>query len=308
VNVLLLGGTGFIGARVARRLMDRGEHVTCLDLNPNPSALGDLRDKVAIVRGDVTKADDIAGAIRGGRVQRVANLAYLLNAESAQDPDAAVRVNALGMSNVFEASRALDVERVVFASSVAVYGDQTLYGERPVTEEDIPSPRGLYGAAKLLNEYQAAIYRETFGLSVVGIRMSVVFGHGRQRGQGLWAGQFASNPAMGGAAALPFDRRMCASMIYVDDVAELLVRALVTAAPRYGVYNSGGEVASLETLAAMVRAQISGAQISFGSGSTSLPYLLDSSRAEAEFAWSRGPLEARIADHIAEARRTGGQP
>lgn len=304
VTVIVLGGTGFIGARVVRRLIRDGHSVVCFDYAPDPVALAALRDKVTVVQGDVASFDEITSALRTHDARRVVHLAYLLNTESAQDSHTAVRVNALGTSNVFEASRALGVERVVFASSLAVYGDQALYGDRPVVEEDPPSPRGIYGAAKLLNEYQAASYREIFGLSVVGIRIGVVFGHGRQRGQGLWAGQFASEPALGRSAALPFDRTMRASMIYVDDVAELLVRALFAEAPRHVLYNSGGDTVTLETLAGIVRAQVPDALISFGIGSAEFPYLVDSSKAVDEFGWSRPSLERRIADHIAEARAT----
>lgn len=303
MNTLILGAAGFIGSRVAAKLATLGEKVICFDLNLNTSTLHQLAGQIEVVRGDVTRIEDIINVMKVYNVQRVIQLAYILSSESDSNPHAAIRVNALGTSNVFEAARVFEIERVVYGSSIAVYGDQGLYGERPVTEVDPVSPIALYGATKLLNEHQAELYRNSHGLHIVGVRMGIVFGHGRLHGQGMWAEEYASAPAIGKSATLPYDPRMRASLIYVDDVAELLIRILFADDPKYALYNSGGETVTLEDLAQLVRAQIPEANITFGSGSPRLPYMVDGSRAEDEFEWTRPGLEERIADHIEEARR-----
>ncbi|MBN1661570.1 MAG: NAD(P)-dependent oxidoreductase [Anaerolineae bacterium] len=302
MTTLILGGTGFIGARVAHRLVEGGERVVSLDVVPDAASVASLRDKVTLLHGDVGRIEDVLSAVKSHRVTRIVDMAYILNSESDQEAHTAVRVNVLGVSNAFEAARLLDVERVVYASSISVYGDQSLYGERPVAEQDMPAPASLYGVTKLLNEHEAALYRQSFGMSLIGVRIGVVFGHGRLRGQGLWAAQFASEPAVGKPAALPFTGNTRASLIHVDDVAELFARILAATSPLHAIYNAGGDNVSLDELVDQVRRIIPDAEYIWGTGRLSLPYWVDSSRAEAEFDWRRRPLPERIAEHIAEAR------
>lgn len=302
MTTLILGGTGFIGARIAHRLVEGSEQVVSLDVIPDAASVARLRGRVTLLQGDVARIDDILSAIRRYRADRIIDMAYILNSESDQEAHTAIRVNALGVSNAFEAARLLDVERVLYASSIAVYGDQSLYGERPVSEQDMPAPSSLYGAAKLLNEYEAALYRQSYGLSFIGVRIGVVFGHGRLRGQGLWAARFASDPAVGKPAVLPLVGDTRAALIHVDDVAELFARILMAPSPLHAVYNTGGDDASLDELASEVRRLIPDAQYTFGTGRLNLPYSIDAARAESEFDWRRCPLPERIADHIAVAR------
>jgi len=306
MTTLILGGTGFIGARIAHRLVEGSECVVSLDVIPDSTSVAHLRDKVTLLRGDVGRIEDVLNAIKTYHVDRVVDMAYILNSESDQQAHSAVRVNALGVSNAFEAARLLDVERVIYASSIAVYGDQSLYGERPIAEQDMPAPISLYGAAKLLNEQEAALYRQSCGLSLIGIRIGIVFGHGRLRGQGMWAAQFASDPAVGKPAALPFAGDTRASLIYVDDVAELFARILAAPSPLHAIYNTGGDDVSLDELASQVRQIIPDAAYTFGTGRLSLPYSVDSTRAESEFDWRRGRLPERIAEHICMARHGTG--
>ena len=301
---LVLGGTGFIGSTIVHKLVGLGERVVCLDIAPGASTPRSLGDKVEILSGDITKIDEILNVMKSHRVTRVVHLAAILNISSGRDCHSAVTVNALGCSNVFEAARLLHVERVVYASSIAVYGEQRRYGERPVTEKDAVSPTSLYGAAKLLNEYEANLYRQDFELSIVGIRIGIVAGHGRIRGQGMWAAEFASNPALGKPADLPYAAEMRASLIYVDDVAEIFVRVLHASSPKHAIYNSGGEDVSLGELAAQVREIVPSARYRFGTEYVPLPYIIDGTRLETEFGWKRRPLKDHLAEHIASARQS----
>ena len=302
MTTLILGGTGFIGARIAHRLVEGGEGVVSLDVVPDAVSVAHLRDKVTLLQGDVGRIEDVLSAIKTYRVDRIVDMAYILNSESDQDAHTAIRVNALGVSNAFEAARLLDVERVIYASSIAIYGDQSLYGERPIAEQDMPAPTSLYGAAKLLNEQEAALYRQSCGLTFIGVRISIVFGHGRLRGQGMWAAQSVSDPAAGKPAALPFACDTRASLIYVDDAAELFARVLTAPSPLHAIYNSGGDNVRLDELASQVNQIVPGAEYTYGTGRLSLPYLLDSTRAESEFDWRRRPLAECLREHIDMAR------
>jgi nucleoside-diphosphate-sugar epimerase len=81
--ILVIGGMGFIGSRVTRRLAIRGEEVVCMDINPGAASFADLGDKVKVVRGDVTQFDDVMRVMMETQSTRVINLSYLLGSDHA---------------------------------------------------------------------------------------------------------------------------------------------------------------------------------------------------------------------------------
>src|SRR5437588_7626849 len=91
MSILVLGGTGFIGTRVIRRLVARGEEVVCMDINPGAASFADLGPQVKVVRGDVTQFDDVMRTLVETKPTRVINLSYFLGSEHA--PHVAMRLN-----------------------------------------------------------------------------------------------------------------------------------------------------------------------------------------------------------------------
>jgi len=75
-TTLIIGGTGDIGSHTARKLVEAGERVVCLDLIPNParSRLNELGDKVKILQGDISRIEDIIDAINENKVEKIINL------------------------------------------------------------------------------------------------------------------------------------------------------------------------------------------------------------------------------------------
>ena len=132
MSILVLGGTGLIGSRLTRRLLSLGHSVICFDLYPDYNKVADL-ENVEVVVADVTRFEDIIAAIRKYDVERIVNLAYILPPESEEKLQLAMRVNQMGMNNVFEAARLMGIRRVIYASTIAVYGLQDSFGDRPVT-------------------------------------------------------------------------------------------------------------------------------------------------------------------------------
>ena len=106
MKVMVLGGAGFIGPRVMRRILERGHDVVCVDVNTNSPTIAPLRDRIQVLRGDITVFDDVVKALVETKPDRVLNLAYLLGPRSdgvtgEQDPHWAVRLNIMGMDNCF---------------------------------------------------------------------------------------------------------------------------------------------------------------------------------------------------------------
>ena len=306
--ILVLGGTGFIGSRVIRRLAARGEEVVCMDINPGAASFDDLGKQVRVSRGDVTQFDDVMRLTVETKPSRMINLSYFLGSEHA--PHVAMRLNILGMDNCFEAARLCGVQRVVYASSLAVSGLQKHFGERLVTEEDLRYGDNQYAVHKIFNEWQAQDYIDKYGLSITGVRPANVTGPDKVRGS-VDHVQCITQPARGRAVSFAYKDYMRIP-IHVDDIAEVFVRVLLADAPRYNIYNSGGTPISLGELADMVRSFLPAAQISFeheqGGKERSGNYLIDNSRLVNEFEIDYAPFTQRVLQIINEVRQDGGLP
>jgi nucleoside-diphosphate-sugar epimerase len=284
----------------------RGEEVICFDLYPDPGKISHLGGRAKIVVGDVTRIEDIIAAIKEFRVERIVNLAYILGAESEANPHMAMRTNVMGMNNVFESARLMGINRVVYASSIAVYGLQSSFGERPVLETDYCHPTLVYGAHKLWNEFMAKKYMERYGMTIPGLRIAVVGGPGRKTGLSAWASTYADSPAMGKPAEIPFRSNQRTLITYVDDAAEIFARFCFEETLNYPIYNSCAYLVTLKQLAETVKKFIPEADIRFNEKAADQPliYHWSSERLEKEFGIKLPPLEEMVKRHISEARKS----
>ena len=308
MTVLVVGGTGFIGPRVIRRLVERGEKVVCMDLNPSSDLLGGWDDEVEIIRGDVTQFEDVMRAVIETQPDRLINLAYRLGG-GEENPHHAIRLNILGMDNCFEAARLQGVKRVVYASSIAVSGQQSKFGGRPATEDDPTYGTSQYAVCKIFNEFQAQQYIDNHGMSITGIRPANVTGPDKVRGSTDHV-RCITLPSGGEPVRLPH-KSLMRLPIHVEDISEAFARVLLSDAPHHSIYNSGGTPISLGDLSDMVRRFIPDAQIEFedeGGLEESGNYLVDNSRLLDEFELDYPPFPQRVLEIINDVRRDNGQP
>jgi len=267
-----------------------------------------LGEKVRVVRGDVTQFDDVMAVTVAAKPSRIVNLAYYLGSE--HPPHAALKLNIIGMDNCFEAARLCGVNRVVFASSLAVSGEQHHYGERLVNEDDFRHGHVQYAMHKIFNEWQAQDYREKYGMEITAIRPSNITGPDKIVGS-VDHVKCITFPARGEAISFPHKDAM-RSPLHVDDIAEVFARVLLTDKPRYAVYNSGGTPISLGELADLVREFLPDAQITFeretGGKEASGNYLIDNSRLIQEFGLQYLPYRQRVLQIINDTRCEAGLP
>jgi nucleoside-diphosphate-sugar epimerase len=308
MSVFVIGGTGFIGTRVIRLLAARGEEIVCMDINPGAASFDDLGKQVRLIRGDVTQFDDVMAATASANPDRIINLSYFLGSEHA--PHVAMKLNILGMDNCFEAARLAGVNRVVFASSLAVNGMQKHYGDRMITEDDYRHGEVQYAMHKIFNEWQAQDYNEKYGMTITAVRPANVTGPDKVRGS-VDHVNIITQPAQGKPISFPYkDAMRCP--IHVDDIAEVFTRVLLTDKPKQGVYNSGGIAVSLGEIADIVREFLPDAQISFeretGGRETSGNYLIDNTRLVQEFGVQYLPYRQRVLQIINDIRREVGLP
>src|SRR5438445_2060227 len=308
MSILILGGTGFIGRRLVPLLAKRGEEVVCMDINPGTANYSDLGKQVRVIRGDVSQIDDVMNAMADAKPSRVINLAYFLGSEHM--PRVAFKLNILGMDNCFEAARLAGVNRVAYASSLAVSGEQKFYGDRLVDENDFRHGHVQYAMHKIFNEWQAQDYREKHGMEITAIRPANVTGPDKIVGS-VDHVFCITDPARGKPVKFPYkDAMRCP--IHVDEIAEIFARIIMKDKPAHMVYNTGGQPISLGELAEIVRGYLPDAEISFdkeaGGRELSGNYLIDNTRLVSEFGVQYRPYRERVLQIINDIGKQEGLP
>jgi nucleoside-diphosphate-sugar epimerase len=308
MSILVIGATGFIGPRLIRKLVARGQTVVGMDLNPGAAAFGDVPVGAPVVRGDITQFEDVMRTVLDVKPERLINLAYGLGAGEG-NPHQVMRLDILGMDNCFEAARLGGVKRVVYASSIAVSGQQSRFGERLVNEDDPVYGESQYAMHKIFNEFQAKKYIKNYGMSITGVRPSNVTGPDKVRGS-VDHVQLMVDAARGKPVRLP-KKGFMRLLIHVEDIAEVFARVLLADAPRHPLYNSGGIPCSLGELADIVHRFLPDAQITFdqeGGREESGNFLVDWSRLAKEFGIEYPGLHTRVLEVINDVRRVEGLP
>lgn len=181
MTLLVTGAGGFVGLNVLERALAAGESVVALNdrplFPPAVEAFRKLPGALEVVIADVRSRDAVRGAFPGRGVTRVIHgAAITLGPASAIAPaDVVIDVNVLGTRNILEAAAEAGVSRFVYPSSSAVYGAAPFEG-RPVTEETVPRPAGLYGFTKLACERLLLAAQEEGVMDVAIARVTAVFG------------------------------------------------------------------------------------------------------------------------------------
>jgi nucleoside-diphosphate-sugar epimerase len=312
MKFLVTGGTGFIGWRVVRNLLQRKIPVVVGELNLDAGVTTRLAG-ADFATLDVSDAKSIKAVFeRHPDITHAIHLAYLMSAEVEANPHLGASVNVLGMINLFEAAVRQKLSRLVFTSSETVYGgSQKPYGDRDVTEDDFCGPGDFhftYGLMKVLNEFMAQKYVKQHKVSIACTRPPVVFGHGRKRGSVLWAEDFMSLPAVGKPVTLPFPARTRDCWIYVDDCAEQLVRLSLKPQLSHFAFNTGGESVTAAELAGLVKRWLPDAQIAFDETKPGTPLIdrMSGVRLAREIEYKPCPLVDGVRAHINEARAAAG--
>jgi nucleoside-diphosphate-sugar epimerase len=320
MNILVIGGSGLFGGKTLLHLMQDPEVANVVNMDvasPKTWIMKSFEkhaEKFRFVRGDVSQLEDILNVIKSDSIDRVVNLAFLLPGDVEANPRLSVKVNQLGMCNVFEAARLSGIRRIIYASSEGVYGPQEEYGDREVTEDDTLHPQSAYAIGKQLSEILAAQYAGLYGMNFTAIRPPIGYGHGGQKPNIIkWFSEIISLPAVGKAFKLEADGTSLHSLASADDVAEF-IRILVKApSSPHPAYNIGGPPNSLRNVADVVRRYITDAKIEFGTRPVSidsarggLPWRLSMARAMDDFRFSCMPLEKAVLIHINDARSEAG--
>lgn len=265
-TILITGACGLLGAQVALDLLARGDHVVGFDLAPPPSFLS-LDEDFAFVTGDIVDAAEVARAINVHGVSRIVHSGGISTpAPSLERPGQTVRMLVEGALAVMDAARLFRLERVVLISSDCVYSRATRAANRVVREDDPTEGDSPYGVAKRTGELLGVQYHQLFGVDVVAVRPTLIFG-ARRSMAGDPIRVLIERALAGEAVRLPHGGDSLLQAIYVKDCSRAVIAALDVAALPHRVYNVGsGERYSLSDAACAIAKSIPGSIIELGSG------------------------------------------
>jgi nucleoside-diphosphate-sugar epimerase len=237
MTVLVTGGAGFIGAYVVRALLASDRAVVVFDRMPADNAL-DLvphgrEAPVAVVAGDICDGDLLRELCDRHDVDRIVHLASPLTKDVDEAPTSGLRDICVGTSTVFDVAAACSVRRVVWTSSVAVFGPSGGYPPGPLADDAPHRPTSLYGRAKSICEAVAEHATASGRVDTVGLRLSVVYGAGRLRGYMSYASHLVREAALGGPVTMRPGRQRL-HWQYVDEVASTVSHVLDHPAPGGG--------------------------------------------------------------------------
>ena len=225
-KVLITGGAGFIGSHTVDALLAAEIPVRVVDnlSSGHRENLPQSHPLLEFIEGDITLEATVEAAMQD--VSHCVHLAAQVSVEaSIQDPLNSAMQNIIGFVNVMNLTQRAGIDRLVYASSAAIYGEPS---QIPLPEEAQKEQLSPYGLEKQVNEEYADLYRRLHGFSSLGLRFFNVYGP-RQDPSSPYAGVIAlfADRIVGGKELRVFgDGRQTRDFVYVGDVSRTILAAL----------------------------------------------------------------------------------
>jgi UDP-glucuronate 4-epimerase len=246
MNVLITGGAGFIGTKIARMLIDRGDHVVLIDNFNDYYDPQVKRDRVATIlldnkhtmyEGDIRDEKLVAEIFEKEAIDKVVHLAAMAGVRnSILDPKLYADVNVMGTLNMLENAKKAGVKNFVYASSSSVYGNNT---KVPFSESDpVDTPISPYAATKKCTELLAHTYSHLYKMPTTGLRFFTVYGPWGRPDMALF--MFTKNIFKGKPIDVYNNGQMSRNFTYIDDIATGTITVLDADLP-CAVMNIGGD-------------------------------------------------------------------
>ena len=311
---LITGGTGFVGAELARLLVERGESVVLFDSAPNHNRIEGIENKAKVIQGDLRVWPELFNVIKQNNIEGIYHLGSMLSVPSETNPWASFQVNVLGTMHVLEAARLFAVEKLVFASSAATYGLGTT---GVITDETLQRPITMYGCGKVYCELLGRFYRRNFDLDFRSVRYPSVIGPGvRTPGVAQYNAWMIEETALGKSYECYVTEDTKAPVIYFKDAAHCAYMCYEAPKERIKTvnYNVSGvtPARTAKELEQVVKRFIPEAKISYKPDPNVMSFFLnlpidifDDSKAREEWGWEPlyPNLEEVVKDFIQEMRQ-----
>jgi UDP-glucose 4-epimerase len=260
-TTMVTGGLGFAGRFIVDHAADQGDRV----ISYNRDFSFDPRDGVTAVQGELFDIPRLVATMRDHSVERVIHTAAMSHPGlSIELPLTTFAANVDGTVHLYEAARLAGVRRIVNFSSECSYGHQEAEG--PLAEDAQQRPLTPYGVTKVATELLGDVYNDLYGLDVISLRVTEIYGPGLRMPEALRDMLVAALRGSAFELSPGGDHRF--QFIHANDVARAALLAAGAAGPfsrtKYNI--SGGEQVTLKELAARIRERYPDAEIELGDG------------------------------------------
>ena len=278
MTYLVTGGRGFIGSYVVRDLVRLGERVIAHDYFAGEGLLESLLSpeelrEVKIVSSSPYDVTELARLIVENRVESLIHMVSMLHPASNENPPLAEKVNNLSFVNALEAARLWSL-RLIWASSVVVFGPRDSHPQMPVPNDAPHHPTTVYAACKSHNEFVANHYHRTWNVDHIGLRFTLVYGPGRKRGASSFVNRMMQDAALDQLVVAPYGDD-AVDWQYVEDISRLVITCAKVEPPQTRIFNTRCDVRSIREAGAHIQKLLPKTRIQYEPGVFGIAWELD---------------------------------
>lgn len=288
--ILITGAAGHIGRELCRVLRAAKSKVLPIDVETH-----DSRD---IIHCDLRLQNDVSRVFQAHSIRSVVHLAAILPSAFRSDPLSGAEVNLNGSFELMRQAVNAGVNRLVFASSMSVYGSSP--GPHPFTEDDPAVPDEPYGGSKRAVELIGETLADQGAVQFVSLRIARVIGSGIKKTSSPWRSQIFEPLSGLDTISVPFTAGARLSLVHAQDVARMLATLVEAVETGSFVYNTPAEIWQAGRLKAVIE-ELRGIHVELGPDGAHGGPLCDGSRFAREFGFQlrglRDHLSSRTEDN-----------
>jgi len=289
MSILITGGTGFLGTALANQLVHKDyQNIILLDLKPNYALLSNIRKKVNIVEGNITDWNFLKKLFEEYKITDIFHLAAIASSSKVnEDPGLGFKVNDIGTINLLELSKLFNINRFIFASSIATFGPEAV---EPVKEEYCQRPKNLYGITKLVGELAGLYYQREYGLDFRAIRLPRLVNPGRS-GEGVvvYPSLMIEEAVTKGNYELELEENFRVPIIFIKDAVNAFYKLYNSKNIQTKIYNISGLIPTAKEIVENIHKYLPNSSIKFSSNPIKshlpIPLKYDDSKIKAEIGW-----------------------
>ncbi|TFG19733.1 MAG: NAD-dependent epimerase/dehydratase family protein [Promethearchaeota archaeon] len=291
-RILVIGSCGQIGSELVPALQNvEGIEIVCATDKKNPQD-GNGSNFACFDQLDVLDYDALENFVKDNNIDTIYHLASLLSATGEKYPQTAWNLNINGLMNVLEVARKNDIKRIVWPSSIAVFGPTTPRENTP--NDTILQPSTMYGITKVTGELMITYYAEKYGINIRSVRLPGIISCETLPGGGTtdYAVEIFYEAIKNQHYECFLEKTTILPMLYMSDCVKALIQIIQADPSRmhHRVYNLTGMSFSCAELAHEIRKHIPDFTIDYKPDSRqqiadSWPMTIDDSLAREEWGW-----------------------